>query len=227
MTKVESKWKNPRTRDVPAKVTEYLNNGGLNNPELMDHQAVRTLLIHARDVIEIFERQAQNSPAGRLPPEASTAREASGPAGDSQRRNVPTTFGRLYADDLPMAGVTGTWVRRAEVDVLLDEIERLQRQMSKALEFLCAFTNGSESQDFKPWARELYQKLRRNADEPTAFRLETEEEIAQGLKVTNPAYPSPPRDGPAPDIRRYIEPSGDDRCGCDFTLGVCPTHGNQ
>ena len=44
----------------------------------------------------------------------------------SNRKSVPEQFGRLYADNLPFGGVTGTWVRRAEVDALLDDIERLQ-----------------------------------------------------------------------------------------------------
>lgn len=44
-------------RDVPARVTEYLSMGGLVNPELMDHQAVRNILIDARDVVETFERE--------------------------------------------------------------------------------------------------------------------------------------------------------------------------
>lgn len=47
---------NPRTRDLPARITEYLSLGGLFNPELMDHDEVRAMLIDARDVIEIFER---------------------------------------------------------------------------------------------------------------------------------------------------------------------------
>jgi hypothetical protein len=44
-------------RGVPARITEYLSSGGLWNPELMDHDAVRSLLIDARDVVEIFERK--------------------------------------------------------------------------------------------------------------------------------------------------------------------------
>lgn len=47
----------PWHRDVPARVTEYLANGGLVNPELMNHEAVRALLIDARDVIEIIARK--------------------------------------------------------------------------------------------------------------------------------------------------------------------------
>lgn len=47
---------NRRTRDLPARITEYLSVGGLWNPELMDHQEVRDMLIDARDVIEIAER---------------------------------------------------------------------------------------------------------------------------------------------------------------------------
>lgn len=44
----------------------------------------------------------------------------------NQRRYVPDHFGRLYGDDcVQPGGMAGTWVRRAEVDVLLDEIEQL------------------------------------------------------------------------------------------------------
>jgi hypothetical protein len=47
----------PWHRDVPARVTEYLASGGLWNPEAMDHEAVRHILIDARDVIEIIARE--------------------------------------------------------------------------------------------------------------------------------------------------------------------------
>lgn len=47
----------PRNRNVPARITEYLASGGLWNPELADHDAVRGILIDARDVIEIAERE--------------------------------------------------------------------------------------------------------------------------------------------------------------------------
>ena len=43
----------------------------------------------------------------------------------SNRKNVPDFFGRLYPTDLVNGSFLGTWVRRAEVDALLDEIERL------------------------------------------------------------------------------------------------------
>lgn len=46
-----------RSRNVPARITEYLSAGGLFNPELMDHEKVRDLLIDARDVIEIADRE--------------------------------------------------------------------------------------------------------------------------------------------------------------------------
>jgi hypothetical protein len=45
------------TRQVPQRITDYLANGGLWNPELADHEAVRALLIDARDVIEIMHRE--------------------------------------------------------------------------------------------------------------------------------------------------------------------------
>lgn len=44
-------------RNVPSRVTEYLSAGGLWNPELMDHEEVRHMLIDARDVIEIIARE--------------------------------------------------------------------------------------------------------------------------------------------------------------------------
>ena len=43
-------------------------------------------------------------------------------------RKVPDYFGRLYTDDQPQ-GYAGTWVRRAEVDALLDEIATLRRRL--------------------------------------------------------------------------------------------------
>lgn len=55
LTKEKRAWH----RDVPARVSEYLNNGGLFNPELMDHEKVRDILIDARDVIEVIARERQ------------------------------------------------------------------------------------------------------------------------------------------------------------------------
>lgn len=57
----------PMNRHVPARITEYLATGGLFNPELMDHQAVRDLLIDARDVIEILERERRQSETAAEP----------------------------------------------------------------------------------------------------------------------------------------------------------------
>lgn len=52
----------PWHRDVPKRVTKYLGDGGLWNPELMDHEAVRSILIDARDVIEIIARERASAP---------------------------------------------------------------------------------------------------------------------------------------------------------------------
>ena len=49
-------FRNLATRDLPGRITEYLSSGGLWNPELMDHDEVRAMLIDARDVIEIAVR---------------------------------------------------------------------------------------------------------------------------------------------------------------------------
>lgn len=38
----------------------------------------------------------------------------------------------------------------------------------EVLEFFQSFLAGSESQDFRPWAREVYQKLYRASAEPKA-----------------------------------------------------------
>jgi hypothetical protein len=46
-------------RKVPARITDYLSLGGLWNPELANHEAVRDLLIDARDVIEIDTREME------------------------------------------------------------------------------------------------------------------------------------------------------------------------
>lgn len=42
---------------------------------------------------------------------------------------------------------------------LLGEIERLRKREGQLMEFLRSFISGGVNQDFKPWARELYQKL--------------------------------------------------------------------
>lgn len=44
-------------------------------------------------------------------------------------------------------------------------------QMDDVLEFLRSFISGGVNQDFKPWASELYQKLYRSGDEPSAQAL--------------------------------------------------------
>jgi hypothetical protein len=49
-----------KDRLVPARITEYLSLGGLFNPELMEHDKVRDLLIDARDVVEILMRERIN-----------------------------------------------------------------------------------------------------------------------------------------------------------------------
>jgi len=51
-----------------------------------------------------------------------------------------------------------------------------------------------------------------SAAEP-GVRIETDAEIAAGLTAANPAYPPPPKDGPAPDMRRY-EPPAEPTCPC-------------
>jgi hypothetical protein len=40
-----------RVKDVCDRITQYLSVGGLFNPELMEHQKVRDLLIDARSVL--------------------------------------------------------------------------------------------------------------------------------------------------------------------------------
>lgn len=44
--------------DLVKRITEYLANGGLWNPEFADHQAVRDLLIECHDRIEELEELA-------------------------------------------------------------------------------------------------------------------------------------------------------------------------
>lgn len=52
--------------DLSDRITEYLNNGGLFNPEMMDHEKVRDLLMDCREVfltyprIQNMEATAQN-----------------------------------------------------------------------------------------------------------------------------------------------------------------------
>ena len=46
-------------KEVSERITEYLSNGGLFNPELMDHAKVRDLLIDFRDRIDILTRERE------------------------------------------------------------------------------------------------------------------------------------------------------------------------
>lgn len=55
------------------------------------------------------------------------------------RKRVPDFFGRLYPDDLQRGSFLGTWVRRAEVDELLDEIQQLRSTLSLAEEGLANY----------------------------------------------------------------------------------------
>lgn len=48
------------------------------------------------------------------------------PPAPVSKKEIPTFSGRLYVDDLTRGGLLGNWVRRAEADSLLDEIERLK-----------------------------------------------------------------------------------------------------
>ena len=60
-------FRNLATRDLPGRITEYLSSGGLWNPELMDHDEVRAMLIDARDVIEIAVRSGGISSLPAVP----------------------------------------------------------------------------------------------------------------------------------------------------------------
>lgn len=51
-------------RQVPQRITDYLSSGGLWNPELANHDEVRHMLIDARDVIEIMQREIDKLNAG-------------------------------------------------------------------------------------------------------------------------------------------------------------------
>ena len=51
------KWHVPPSLDVLARIKQYLSTGGLFNPELADHDAVRDLLIDCRDVISAFQKR--------------------------------------------------------------------------------------------------------------------------------------------------------------------------
>lgn len=42
---------NEQTQELSDRITAYLFNGGLFNPELADHLAVRDLLIECREVL--------------------------------------------------------------------------------------------------------------------------------------------------------------------------------
>lgn len=60
------------------------------------------------------------------------------------RKRVPDFFGRLYPDDLQRGSFLGTWVRRAEVDELLDEIQQLRSTLSLAEEGLANYQEENE-----------------------------------------------------------------------------------
>jgi len=47
--------------DVVERCYEYLSNGGLFNPELMDHQSVSNLVIDCRDEIERLRQQVEKA----------------------------------------------------------------------------------------------------------------------------------------------------------------------
>jgi hypothetical protein len=42
---------NERIKELVGRITEYLSAGGLFNPELMDHDKVRDLLIDCREAL--------------------------------------------------------------------------------------------------------------------------------------------------------------------------------
>ena len=52
-----------------------------------------------------------------------------------ERKSVPDQFGRLYIDDVQNGCQLGTWVRRAEVDALLDDIDRLRALLDDSREY--------------------------------------------------------------------------------------------
>jgi hypothetical protein len=43
---------NQRIKELSDRITEYLSSGGLFNPELANHLAVRDLLIECREVLD-------------------------------------------------------------------------------------------------------------------------------------------------------------------------------
>ena len=43
---------NERIQELSARITDYLSMGGLFNPELANHRAVRDLLIECRKVLD-------------------------------------------------------------------------------------------------------------------------------------------------------------------------------
>jgi hypothetical protein len=45
-------WSRAMTSDIVERITEYLSAGGLFNPELMEHDKVRDMVIQCRDEIE-------------------------------------------------------------------------------------------------------------------------------------------------------------------------------
>jgi hypothetical protein len=89
----------------------------------------------------------QGEPALTPPPELPGTREPAAdasqdspgespaliPLKEGSRKRVPDFSGRLYLDDQLCGGLLGTWVRRAEVDVLLDEVTLLRAALNRIL----------------------------------------------------------------------------------------------
>jgi BMFP domain-containing protein YqiC len=46
-------------KKVVARITNYLSSGGLFNPELMEHNKVRNLLMDARETIQDLEQRVR------------------------------------------------------------------------------------------------------------------------------------------------------------------------
>lgn len=95
------------TKDLVSRITAYLAGGGLFNPELANHDAVRDLLIACRDALAAPERPAA---APAMPGELA--------------RHIERKFmvAVMEADDaFQKAGATGTktWIR----DFLLGRLE--------------------------------------------------------------------------------------------------------
>jgi len=100
-------------KNASAKIAEYLELGGFFNPELMDPEAVRDMVIDARDELKAL-RAALAEAKGALEPFAIASKSADahatinnyGPIPDSYQHTWSLSFGHLRTAAIVFAKLT-------------------------------------------------------------------------------------------------------------------------